>query len=41
MGSPTFRYPGCYAFRMAFQPMSLSRKPVPFDHPDWLFAVSR
>ena len=24
---------------MAFQPMPLSRKPVPFDHPDWVFAL--
>jgi len=26
---------------MAFQPMPLSRKPAPFDHPEWVFAVSR
>jgi bifunctional non-homologous end joining protein LigD len=24
---------------MAFQPMPLSRKPAPFDHPDWLFEL--
>jgi bifunctional non-homologous end joining protein LigD len=22
---------------MAFQPMPLSRKPAPFDHPEWIF----
>jgi bifunctional non-homologous end joining protein LigD len=25
--------------RMAFQPMPLSRKALPFDHPDWLFEL--
>lgn len=24
---------------MAFQPMPLSRKPVPFDHPEWVFEL--
>ena len=24
---------------MAFQPMPLSRKPAPFDHPDWIFEL--
>src|ERR1700733_8180649 len=24
---------------MAFQPMPLSRKPVPFDHPEWIFEL--
>jgi bifunctional non-homologous end joining protein LigD len=24
---------------MAFQPMPLSRKPAPFDHPDWMFEL--
>jgi len=24
---------------MAFQPMPLSRKPAPFDHPEWIFEV--
>jgi bifunctional non-homologous end joining protein LigD len=24
---------------MAFQPMPLSRKPAPFDHPDWVFEM--
>ena len=26
-------------FRMAFQPMPLSRKPAPFDHPEWIFEL--
>jgi len=26
---------------MAFQPMPLLRRPLPFDHPEWIFAVSR
>jgi ATP-dependent DNA ligase len=24
---------------MAFQPMPLSRRPAPFDHPEWLFEL--
>jgi bifunctional non-homologous end joining protein LigD len=24
---------------MAFQPMLLSRRPLPFDHPEWIFAL--
>jgi ATP-dependent DNA ligase len=24
---------------MAFQPMPLSRKPAPFDHPEWIFEL--
>jgi bifunctional non-homologous end joining protein LigD len=24
---------------MAFQPMPLSRKPAPFDHPEWVFEL--
>src|SRR5712664_4040939 len=24
---------------MAFQPMPLSRKPEPFDHPEWIFEL--
>jgi bifunctional non-homologous end joining protein LigD len=24
---------------MAFQPMPLSRRPLPFDHPDWIFEL--
>jgi bifunctional non-homologous end joining protein LigD len=24
---------------MAFQPMPLSRKPTPFDHPEWVFEL--
>src|SRR5438045_5991206 len=24
---------------MAFQPMPLSRRPVPFDHPEWIFEL--
>jgi bifunctional non-homologous end joining protein LigD len=24
---------------MAFQPMPLSRKPLPFDHPEWIFEL--
>jgi hypothetical protein len=24
---------------MAFQPMSLSRRPLPFDHPEWIFEL--
>jgi len=24
---------------MAFQPMPLSRRPAPFDHPEWIFEL--
>jgi len=24
---------------MAFQPMPLSRRPLPFDHPEWIFEL--
>ena len=24
---------------MAFQPMQLSRRPAPFDHPEWIFEL--
>ena len=24
---------------MAFQPMPLSRRPLPFDHPEWVFEL--
>src|ERR1700730_7495218 len=26
-------------FHMAFQPMPLSRRPAPFDHPEWVFEL--
>src|ERR1700737_22301 len=37
--SPNLRYCACYANGMAFQPMPLSRKPAPFDHPEWVFEL--
>ena len=31
---------GLLSFRpMAFQPMPLSRRPLPFDHPEWIFEL--
>ena len=34
-------WPSCSKcdFTMAFQPMPLSRRPAPFDHPDWVFEL--
>jgi hypothetical protein len=29
----------CHSYRMLFQPMPLSRKAEPFNHPDWLFEI--
>jgi bifunctional non-homologous end joining protein LigD len=33
------RYSLCYANAVAFQPMPLSRRPLPFDHPEWVFEL--
>jgi ATP dependent DNA ligase-like protein len=38
--SPCFRHPVCYRpVQMAFQPMPLSRRALPFDHPEWIFEL--
>jgi hypothetical protein len=34
---PTFAAIFKYDLRMAFQPMPLSRRELPFDHPEWIF----
>src|SRR6266851_2208361 len=34
---PTFGAIFKYDLRMAFQPMPLSRRDLPFDHPEWIF----
>ena len=39
INSPNLRYCSCYALPMAFQPMPLSRRPAPFDHPEWVFEL--
>src|SRR6266576_5593652 len=38
--SPRFRPTLCYPpAQMAFQPMPLSRRLLPFDHPEWIFEL--
>jgi hypothetical protein len=37
--SPYLRHCLWYAVPMAFQPMPLSRRPAPFDHPEWVFEL--
>ena len=34
-----FRHHPWYAFFIAFQPMPMSRKPAPFDDPEWVFEL--
>jgi bifunctional non-homologous end joining protein LigD len=36
---PTFARTPDTLYRMAFQPMPLSRRPAPFDHPEWVFEL--
>jgi bifunctional non-homologous end joining protein LigD len=37
--SHAFALPSLVSLSMAFQPMPLSRKPAPFDHPEWVFEL--
>jgi hypothetical protein len=35
--APSSLMPLVFSQTMAFQPMPLSRRPLPFDHPEWIF----